>query len=132
MSKQYVILFVLALLMVGFGAYKIGDYYGFEAGQKYGYGLDCRDDLENIKGFLTSMEVSLESAKKAAYKYDDERKSERELYRARLYNELRPRLLKENPDDVLLNAIENYDDRGNPQFNDDYLKCLGGVGPCKR
>lgn len=131
MSKQYVVLFILSLMMVGFGAYKVGDYYGYEAGQKYGYGLDCRDDLENIKGLLKNMEASLESAKKAAFKYDDERKSERELQRARLYNDLRPRLLKQNPDDVLLNAIENYDDMGRPQFNEEYLKCLAGLRKCE-
>ena len=131
MSKSQFFLFVIILAVVGFSCYKLGDKYGFEAGQKYGYGLECRDDLENIKGLLKNMQVSLESAKKAAWKFDDERKSERELQRARRYNELRPRLLKQNPDDVLLNAIEGYDDRGNPRFNDDYLRCLGGVGPCK-
>lgn len=131
MSKQYFVLFILVLLMVGFGAYKVGDYYGFEAGQKYGYGLDCRDDLENIKALMNKMEIALQSARKAAWKYDDERKSERELQRARKYNELRPKMLKASPDDVLLNAIESYDDKGNPRFDEKYMECLAGIGSCK-
>ena len=131
MSKFQSFLFVLVLIVVGFSCYKLGDKYGFEAGQKYGYGLDCRDDLENIKALMNKMEIALQSARKAAWKYDDELKSERELQRARKYNELRSKMLKASPDDVLLNAIESYDDKGNPKFDEKYMECLAGIGSCK-
>lgn len=59
MSRQYVFLFVIALLMVGFGAYKVGDYYGFDAGQKHGYGLECREDLEKLKKVVYEQQEAL-------------------------------------------------------------------------
>ena len=130
MSKQYVILFILALLMVGFGAYKVGDYYGFEAGQRYGYGLDCRDDLENLKKVLENMNASLESAKSAAARYDDNLKSEEDLRRARRYNELRPHLLKQYPTNSMLRAVTGYTDDGEPVVDEDFSRCLTGLGPC--
>lgn len=132
MSKQYVVLFVLVLLMVGFGAYKVGDYYGFDAGQKYGYGLDCRDDLENLKKVLDNMQVSLESAKKAAVNYSDEKRSEQELVHARRYNELRPSLLKKFPDNAMLHAVKGYSEQGEPMIDEDFSRCMVGLGPCDK
>lgn len=130
MSKQYVFLFVLAFLMVGFGSYKVGDYYGFEAGQRYGYGLDCRDDLENLKVLLENMQASLESARSAAARYGEERRSEQDLVRARRYNELRPQLLKRYPTNSTLLAITGYTDDGEPTFDEKFTRCLIGFGPC--
>lgn len=41
-------LFVLFVLFM-FIAFKIGDSRGYEAGFKYGYGLDCREELDSLK-----------------------------------------------------------------------------------
>lgn len=69
MSKQYVFLFILSLLMVGFGAYKVGDYYGFEAGQMHGYGLECREDLERLKRVVIAQQSALENTERLVGSY---------------------------------------------------------------
>ncbi|MBO4712932.1 MAG: hypothetical protein J5615_03455 [Fibrobacter sp.] len=63
MPKQY-ILFFLVLLVVGFCAYKIGDYYGYEAGQMHGYGLECREELERLKQVVNAQQAALESTER--------------------------------------------------------------------
>lgn len=131
MSKQYVVFFILALLMVGFGAYKVGDYYGFEAGQKYGYGLDCREDLERLKDVVNHIKVAVEYANKSAVNFAESRKNVVSLVHARRYNERRDSLLKIDPDNSTLKAIKSYNEDGSPNFDEDYIKCVTGLGPCK-
>lgn len=131
MSKQYVVLFILVLLMVGFGAYKVGDYYGFEAGQKYGYGLDCREDLERLKDVINHVKTSVEYARMSAVRFDESRKKSVSLVQARRYNDHRDSLLKRDPENALLRAIKSYNDDGTPNFDEDYLKCVTGLGSCK-
>ena len=41
----FALLVLFVLLM--FIAFKIGDSRGFEAGFKYGYGLDCQNELDS-------------------------------------------------------------------------------------
>lgn len=106
---------------MGITSYKIGDKYGFEEGQRYGYGLDCRDDLEYVKNnTLKDLEMSLEFVRQAAVKLDTQKRSDEELLRAHWYNELRPKMLKASLDNVLLNAITEYDDKGEPKFDEGY------------
>lgn len=131
MSRQYVFLFVLALLVVGIGAYKVGDHYGFEAGQKYGYGLDCREDLEKLKDVMNHMRISLEYAQGSLKNFSNSRAAAIDLVAARRYNATRDSMLKKNPDDVMLRAIVSYDDNGYPVYDEEYLRCLAGLRPCK-
>lgn len=126
--KNYVLL--ILLVMVGFTCYKLGDKYGFEEGQKYGYGLDCRDDLENLKVVLDNLQKSLASARGAAVRYDSQLKSEEELRRARRYNELRPELLKRYPTNSVLLGIKEYTDDGEAVVDEKFVKCITGLGPC--
>ena len=130
MSRMKGLFFVLVLVAVGFVSYKVGDKYGFEDGQRYGYGLDCRDDLENLKVVLDNLQKSLASAQSAALRYDSQLKSEEELRRARRYNELRPELLKRYPTNSVLLGIKEYTDDGEPVVDEKFVKCITGLGPC--
>lgn len=130
MPRQYIVLFVLVLSLVAFGAYKVGDYYGFEAGQKYGYGLDCREDLERLKDVINHIKVAVDYANRSAVNFSESRKQAVSLVQARRYNENRDSLLKHNPDNSVLRAIKSYDEDGTPNFDEDYLKCLTGLDSC--
>lgn len=124
--------FVILLVMVGFGCYKMGDKYGFEEGQRYGYGLDCRDDLENLKKVLNGMQSSLTSLEGSASRYASQLKDEEELRRARRYNELRPSLLKKFPNNAMLRAVKGYSEQGEPMIDEDFSRCMVGLGPCDK
>ena len=116
MPKKYILFVLVLLVVVGFGSYKIGDYYGYQAGQKYGYGHDCREELDSVRDSLKII--------------SNNRAAAPDLAAARRYNR-RDSMLARDPNNVLLRAIVSYDDNGNPVFDDDYLKCKAGLGPCK-
>ncbi len=117
MTKKYILFVLVLLVVVGFGSYKIGDYYGYQAGQKYGYGHDCREELDSVRDSLKII--------------SNNRAAAPDLAAARRYNARRDSMLAKDPNNVLLRAIVSYDDNGNPVFDDDYLKCKAGLGPCK-
>lgn len=131
MPKKYILFVLVLLIVVGFGSYKMGDYYGFLAGQKYGCGYDCREELKNVKDVLNHMRISLDRVRDSLKNFSNNRAAAPDLAAARRYNARRDSMLAKDPNNVLLRAIVSYDDNGNPVFDDDYLKCKAGLGPCK-
>lgn len=56
----FALLVLFVLLM--FIAFKIGDSRGFEAGFKYGYGLDCQNELDSLKSYSSRIFDASEKA----------------------------------------------------------------------
>lgn len=131
MPKKYILFVLVLLVVVGFGSYKMGDYYGYQAGQKYGCDRDCREELEKVKDVVNHMRISLDSVRDSLKNFSNNSTASPDLASARRYNAHRDSMLAKDPNNVLLRAIVSYDDNGNPVFDDDYIKCKAGLGPCK-
>lgn len=127
MTKRYVFLFLVALVMVAFTSYKIGDYYGFAAGQKYG--LVCYEELKRQKDVIDHMKLSAKYANRPMENFSEKKSKTISFAEARRYNATRDSLLKVRPNNIL-RAIKSYNDDGSPNFDDDFLKCVAGLGPC--
>lgn len=57
---------VLAILLVAFVAYKIGDSRGFQAGYEAGYVYDCKDEIKSLREAHEDLKKAVNYAQKKA------------------------------------------------------------------